>query len=368
MGVQRSGSWVRNSSIGHNNHLYPKLPQTMRILNILLLAGCALLLLMYTADRFKASTETNEGTINAILGDESYISTFGEAPDSGVTDAERIFTHLTYVEELLRNSLSDNITPEQRDQRLAFLDHLRDYRMAGNFPVNDNHPDIRRPTFISDNGNICAVGYLVEQSAGRAMAEHINDHYKYSYIKAIDAPEFLDWAAESGFTVEELAMIQPAYQSTEEVRVNNNRLGAPYVVVSGVALTANALYWSQDVTGYTPFPNDNARQWAGLAIGAGTMLYGSFNVNATSRSQVNHQNGMWNTTINYVETNHLRTGISAGHIAVGAATVIRSAWYLLSSSPQPGPSDSGLVVTSYELPQVSGTQAVSGIGYRFSLN
>ncbi|MEX2633679.1 MAG: hypothetical protein WD267_06575 [Balneolales bacterium] len=333
-----------------------------------LLLGCTVLLLIYSVARLNVWPETNMDSINAVLGDESYISTFGQVPNSSVTDAKRIYTHLSYVEDILRNSLPNDITPKQKEQRLAFLDHLRDYRMEGNFPVNDDHPDFRRPTFISDNGNICAVGYLVEQSAGRAMAEQINNHYKYSYITAIDDPAFLDWVEESGFSVEELAMIQPGYESVREVHQNNNHLEAPYIATSGVTLTANALYWSQEITDYTPLHNNNVRQWAGLAIGTGSVLFGTLNVNTKSRWQVTEQSGMWYITTKYVETNHLKTVLSSGHIIAGTATLLRSAWNLLNATSQREIGESGLLVTNFTLPHANGTHTVSGIGYRFTFN
>jgi hypothetical protein len=342
---------------------------TMRTSNILLFTGCTVLLLIYSVAGFKVLPETNKNTINAILGDISYISTFSEAPNGSVSDTERIYIHLSYVEQLLRNALPDNLTPSQKEQRLIFLDHLRDYREAGNFPVNDDHPDTRRPTFISDNGNICAVGYLVEQSAGRAVAEYINDHYKNSYITAIDAPVFLDWAENSGFTIEELAMIQPMYQTvTNDVHKTNNRLEVPYIATSSVALTANALYWSPDFNVYSPFTNHTVRQWAGLAIGTGTILHGVLNVNLKSERQVTYADGMWNITTKYIESNYLRSALSSGQILVGAATLFVSARNLLTASSESRLSESGLIVTSFSLPHENGAQAVGGVGYRFAFN
>ena len=42
-------------------------------------------------------------------------------------------------------------------------------------------------------------------------AERINAEYKHAYVPDIDAPVLAEWAAEAGFTIRELAMIQPAY-------------------------------------------------------------------------------------------------------------------------------------------------------------
>jgi hypothetical protein len=202
---QRSASSKQSTTLSLQDDINKDLVQIMKTSNLLLLAGCTILLLIYSVASFKILPDENLNTINSILGDESYINTFGETPKSIVSDDVRIDTHLNYVENLLRNSLPEGLTPTQLENRLAFLDYLRDYRLAGEFPVNDDHPDTRRPTFISNNGNICAVGYLVEHSVGREVAEFINDHYKYNYITTIDAPIFLNWVKESGFSLERIS-------------------------------------------------------------------------------------------------------------------------------------------------------------------
>jgi hypothetical protein len=163
-------------------------------------------------------------------------------------------------------------------------------------------------------------------------------------------------------------MIQPNYQSVTEVRQNNNRLETPYIVISGVALAANALYWSPEISSFTPFPNNTTRQWAGLAIGAGTILYGVLNVNTTSTREVHEGGSFWDHTTKYIETNHLKTGLSTGHVIVGAATLLRSAYYLMNASSHSGPNESGLMLTSFALQHENGSQAVGGIGYRFAFN
>ncbi|MCH8569160.1 MAG: hypothetical protein LAT67_12875 [Balneolales bacterium] len=339
---------------------------------IFLAVVAAFLLFLTVVPQVNDSKETLNGdsTINALIGDQSYIAAFGTSPTADVTDSERIVVHLSYVEELLRNSIPEGITQEQKEKRLVFLDHLREYRVAGNFPVNDDHPDKRRPTFISNNGHICAVGYLVEQSAGRAKAERINKHYKYSYIKEIDDPYFLSWAEDSGFTITELAMIQPSYWSEITQRNNVNKISAPYAVASSGLLTANAVYWSHDITGQTLFHSDpsmqQAIQWAGLAVGTGTILFGALNLRNHSETQQLINSGMWTINTHTTQTNHLKTSFSAGHIFVGAATVLRSAWHLLSSNPQPGPTDSGVMVTNFALPDAMGVHTAAGLGYRFN--
>jgi hypothetical protein len=154
-------------------------------------------------------------TINPILGDVS-LSAKGLVP-SLVNEQTRIRTHLLYVEQLLRERSDAPLRAQAK--RIELLDHLHRYAEAGVFPANVKYDD-RTPCFIDDGGNICAVGYLVEQTAGRAAAEAINAKHQYDELLAMNEPALDAWAAESGFTLTELAMIQPTYdwKYTEPIR------------------------------------------------------------------------------------------------------------------------------------------------------
>lgn len=150
-------------------------------------------------------------SVNAVIGDVSYWVRFGRWPGPDADETTRIRTHLAFVEHLLRTRPTNHLSPAQRAARARHLDRLRAYWTRGVFPRNDGFPSPRRPTFIDDAGRLCAVGYLIAQSAGRAVAERINARYKYAYLQTIDAPVLDRWIARSGFTERELAMIQPAY-------------------------------------------------------------------------------------------------------------------------------------------------------------
>jgi hypothetical protein len=82
------------------------------------------------------------------------------------------------------------------------------YIERGEFPRN-HEVQGRRPHFIDDDGRICAVGYLIEKTAGRATAEAINREHEWDFIGDIRGIEA--WVRASGLTVDELAMIQPSY-------------------------------------------------------------------------------------------------------------------------------------------------------------
>ncbi len=64
----------------------------------------------------------SSNTVNAIIGDESFINIFGYARDEKTDEQLRLQTHLAYVEIMLRQKDVSNISPELQQQRLKMLD------------------------------------------------------------------------------------------------------------------------------------------------------------------------------------------------------------------------------------------------------
>lgn len=120
----------------------------------------------------------------------------------------QMVARLAHVEALLRSRDVADLAPELRRERLRNLDRLRDYRLRAEFPANEAFPGRLSPCFIDDAGNICAVGYLVERSAGRGLAERINARYRYATVSEMSMPELDAWIAASGLTHAEVVTIQ----------------------------------------------------------------------------------------------------------------------------------------------------------------
>jgi len=148
--------------------------------------------------------------VNAVLGDLSFVEAYGRAPTVADDNVLRIRTHLAYVEARLRDNPPDGLSDEQLAARSHHLDVLADYIAAGRFPENHTFMS-RRPVFIDDEGTVCAVGHLIERSVGLDAAEAIAREHLFDFVADIDDPAVVEWAEQAGFTVEELAMIQPAY-------------------------------------------------------------------------------------------------------------------------------------------------------------
>lgn len=150
-------------------------------------------------------------SINPIIGNDSFIQAFSRSPHENDNDSLRILTHLSYVEHLLRENTNQISDPAIRKKRIELLDLLHTYIQRGQFPLNTKVED-RAPCFIDEYGTICAVGYLVEQTAGLALAEYINRKHQYDYIQDMELKELEAWINASGFSEVEIAMIQPSYE------------------------------------------------------------------------------------------------------------------------------------------------------------
>ncbi len=131
-------------------------------------------------------------------------------------DQSRIATHLRLVEKHLRQRTPARLDPGQRQNRLRHLDVLQAYWQAGIFPTNHYH-SVRRPYFEDDYGVLCAVGYLIWQDGQYELVNKIRRENNFSYIAglSIQYSEINTWAHKNGFTIAELAWIQPAYPPTK---------------------------------------------------------------------------------------------------------------------------------------------------------
>jgi hypothetical protein len=151
-------------------------------------------------------------SLNAIIGDESFVATFARAPNAGDPERMRIAAHLAHAERLLRAADVSGPGALLHARRQQNLDRLRAYIEAGVFPdAEDSLASGRLPTFIDDLGRRCAVAQLVEQSDGADAAAAIDRRFHHAYVADIHDLGFDAWVATSGFSREEIAIIQPTY-------------------------------------------------------------------------------------------------------------------------------------------------------------
>ena len=132
------------------------------------------------------------------------------SPAKQFTEQQLVKFHLQQTELLLRKRKVNHLSVAQQMQREKNLNTLYSYWNNGVFPINDLHEN-RQPYFIDKFGTYCAVGYLMKMSGADNMAKEIHSKQNYSYLTDINHPELKNWAFASGFTLDELALIQPGY-------------------------------------------------------------------------------------------------------------------------------------------------------------
>lgn len=240
---------------------------------LLLFAGIFCVATFTSTQTTPPSSDEHVQPVNAVLGDESFVATFGTTPTASTPEDLRLKTHLSYVEGLLRARDVRHLTPEQQERRNALLDRLRAYWKAGIFPRNTERPN-RTPVFIDEEGRLCAVGYLIAESEGLEAVEKIDERFHLAYVEEIDAPMLEEWAEAHGFTRHELAMIQPMYcdrpgggvgcigpvePEDDSKKISND------LEIAGMSASASAAL----VNGYLAATNRDSRWAAGLGLLSG---------------------------------------------------------------------------------------------------
>lgn len=152
-------------------------------------------------------------SVNRVIGDIGYITKYHAHPNDCTSDEARIVSHFDFVIEELKRADVSHLSEEKQASRALLIAHLEQYRDRGQFPKNKSNTGKRLPCFIDDEGTICAVGYLVEKTAGRQLAEDINEKHQYEYISEMNDEIVDNWIANSGLTERECAMIQPTYEN-----------------------------------------------------------------------------------------------------------------------------------------------------------
>lgn len=258
-------------------------------------------------------------TVNPILNDISFVHKFGHQPNSTTDEDLRIQTHLEYVENLLRQKNISDVSPALYKTRLQLLDLLHNYWVTGIFPRNYDDKENRKPCFIDKDDRICAVGYLIEKTAGRQIAEDINHKHQYQTLLSMNDKTVDRWIETSGLSKDECAMIQPTYGGLPAATYSNNYITPVYGITSsvlgGLNLSLNTLNAVQLSTGTT----NKMIAIAGIITGAGQTILGASMFPKTTT-------GFYGNT-----TNESRKNLSMVNIALGTTTMILSTWNLITN-------------------------------------
>lgn len=151
-----------------------------------------------------------------------------------INHIDLIALHLQLVEQTLKKRSVEHLNANQKANRTLLLQKLNGYWKAKQFPIND-YLSYKSPVFIDRYGTHCAVGYLMQQSGYEHLAKEIDSKQKFAYVHEIKVKGVAEWANEHGFTIDELAWIQPGYWVTNTA----------YSLDSGVNGQVNAIVVDQ---------------------------------------------------------------------------------------------------------------------------
>lgn len=312
--------------------------------------------------------------VNPILGDKSFRHTFGRLPNAADPEELRIKTHLAFVEQELRKVAPADLVVTVRQNRGHLLNLLKDYREAGRFPSNYGYPNERKPCFIDRDGAICAVGYLIEQTSGRALAEKINIMHQYDYIHDMDMPELDEWIAQSGFSAEEFAMIQPTYyQPGPDEYIARNHVATGYAIASGSLAGLNGTAGFYNLRNILTGTGNNFTGILGIAGGAASVTLGITQMNKGKGEYIGTKfNGQFpdasqspligqGIATNVYTKNPANAAVSWANITTGAASIALGALNLFSKN-KPGKS---CRCPSFSVAPLPGSGAVVGFSGKF---
>ncbi len=148
--------------------------------------------------------------VNKYWAYETQALTKITAEDCAYDSYEMIQLHLRLVYDELSHREVSHLPEAQKKRRKESLEHLKYYADRALFPENFTHR-VRRPIFIDHRGVHCAVGYLISASGHSNLSQRISANMNTYYLKDMDEPALYDWIVQSGFTLDELAWIQPGY-------------------------------------------------------------------------------------------------------------------------------------------------------------
>jgi hypothetical protein len=169
-----------------------------------------------------------------------------------------------------------------------------------------------KPCFIDKDNNICAVGYLIEQTIDRDVANKINSRHKYDYVLAMNDKRVDNWILTSGLTKKEFAMIQPAYGPVPVENYNyiEPMYGLSSALIGGVNLSLSTINGIQINNGTT----SKFVSKIGIISGAGQVVLGLINFPNEEKTR------------NLIVTNESQKKLALLNIGIGTSTIILSVW------------------------------------------
>jgi hypothetical protein len=118
--------------------------------------------------------------------------------------------HVTIESGDAANESVDATRARLRQARAHHLEMLHAYWQAGLFPENTVKPTVAN-IFRDAAGHLCAVANMVDKDGLHELVDRTARQDNLVRVADLDAGELHDWVLTSGFTREEIAMIQVPY-------------------------------------------------------------------------------------------------------------------------------------------------------------
>ena len=336
-------------------------------LRVTLLLSVIVFLLSYLSSPDEPYSPGFPDTINAVIGDISFVEKFNREPNEFDSESTRIITHLEYVVSKLETAEAYNLSDEQLLNRKEIIGHLKKYIANQEFPSNYDYEETRRPTFINKDGNICAVGYLVAQTAGLEVAEALNEEFKYDYIYNMNSPMLDEWLLEFGLTKKEAAMIQPSYRpgpkedNNDDVHVDSHfeisyGLGSALLAGTQIVLSGYGIF--SDASSGT-----KKRALLGSAgLGVTSALFGLINL---ENSKSYSAEGDCCLASNFEKKNISRRNLSIANVAFGSASAIFNGLQYFSLKKEESQQALRVTTTQLYVPEINTMAPALNVNWRF---
>jgi len=198
----------------------------------------------------------------------------------------RLRAHFDAVDAELRTSDVSHLSAAQRASRTKLIGWLREYRDAGQFPLNDRFANEAVPFFRDTKGTLCAMAYLVDRSGRGDIVDHIARTRNNAYIRELtDDRELVAWLDKSGLSVSEAARIQPAYDGGLCCVVSDPPAVSEPVIGNKTFATLSMGFGGSSLgtLGFNLFSPSRISGAAGVLAGAATILTGAVYLNDNGR-------------------------------------------------------------------------------------
>lgn len=301
-----------------------------KIYSLLFLVSLPILLSATLNPRSSASIFDHLTEVNQEWTKQSENFDFLQSTTNFREDKERIQLHLNLVEKTLRERDDKHLSIVQKRNRSHHLDVLKAYAENGVFPQNIYHSK-RQPYFVDHHGTACAVGHLIRENGEKELVKLITEQDNFAYIsELLKYKKLSTWAEQNGFTIAELAWIQPGYPP-EDKQINQvgNGGGANGEITVMKSQTSN-FYIAGNFTEIDGFAANGIVRWDGenwynlgeglsgdidnIEVNGSVIVSGDITIVATGQQTqlARYNDGEWSSILNDDFTGEIRAIASAG--------------------------------------------------------